>query len=146
MLDKIKDLIKRKDTCVLATVFDQRPHCSLMSYVPDEECRKIYLVTHKQTKKFKNMLQNPVVALLIDTRDEDVGSRRGQAKALTLHGIVQKISGKGEEDAFRDQMLVKHPHLKEFVSHPDAEIFSVKIESCQLLEGPTQSYFERVDE
>ncbi len=146
MLNKIKDLIKRKDTCVLATVFDQSPHCSLMSYVPDEDCRKIYLVSHKQTKKFKNMLQNPAVSLLIDTRDEDVGSRRGQAKALTLQGVTQKIAGKGEEDSIRTIFLEKHPHLKELISHPDAEIFSVKIESCQLLEGPTEAYFERVSE
>ena len=37
MLKKMKKLVKDKDVCVLATVTENVPHCSLMSYVADRD-------------------------------------------------------------------------------------------------------------
>jgi nitroimidazol reductase NimA-like FMN-containing flavoprotein (pyridoxamine 5'-phosphate oxidase superfamily) len=145
MHHKIKDIVKGKDTCVLATVSGSTPHCSLMSYVTDDECREIYMVSHKQTKKFQNVMKNPAVSLLIDTREEVVGSRRSNVKALTVNGMFQKIEEGPKKDFVRARFLEKHPHLKEFTHDPDAEIFSVRVESFLLLEGPVNAYFERVD-
>jgi len=145
MHHKIKDLLKGKDTCVLATVSGSAPHCSLMAYVTDDECREIYMVSHKQTKKFQNLMKNPAISLLIDTREEDAGSRRSNAKALTVNGMFQKIEEGTKKDFVRARLLERHPHFKEFAHHSDAEIFSVKVESFLLLEGPVNAYFERVD-
>jgi len=49
MIEKIKALVREKDTCVLATVSENSPHCSLMSYVTDSEiiavrCRSFQLL------------------------------------------------------------------------------------------------------
>ena len=33
MLEKMKDIVKGNDLCVLATVSEGKPHCSLMSYI-----------------------------------------------------------------------------------------------------------------
>ena len=71
MLKRMKKIVKDKDVCVLATVMDNVPHCSLMSYATDDDCREIYMMTHKQTKKYRNLLQNVKVSLLIDTREEN---------------------------------------------------------------------------
>lgn len=145
MLPKIKTLVREKDTCVLATVSGSTPHCSLMVYVSDDECREIYMVSHRQTKKFQNLIKNPVVSLLIDTREEDAGARRSKARALTIGGVFQKMEEGTKKDMVRARLLERHPHLREFFDHPDAETFSVKVESVQLLEGPTESYFERIE-
>jgi nitroimidazol reductase NimA-like FMN-containing flavoprotein (pyridoxamine 5'-phosphate oxidase superfamily) len=145
MHHKIRDLVKGKDTCVLATVSGSAPHCSLMAYVTDDECREIYMVSHKQTKKFQNLMKNPAVSLLIDTREEDAGSGPSNTKALTVNGMFQKIEEGTKKGFVRAKLLEKHPHLKEFAQHSDAEIFSVKVESFLLLEGPVNAYFERVD-
>ena len=51
MLDEMKTLAKHRDMCVLATVAGQKPYCSLMAYVTDENCEEIYMVTHKTTTK-----------------------------------------------------------------------------------------------
>jgi hypothetical protein len=82
---------------------------------------------------------------LIDTREEDAGARRSKARALTIGGVFQKMEEGTKKDRVRARLLERHPHLREFFDHPDAETFSVKVESVQLLEGPTESYFERIE-
>ena len=145
MLQKIWALMKGNDTCVLATVAGRTPHCSLMSYVSDQEGREIYMVSHKKTKKFKNLKRNPAVSLLIDTREKNSGKKRQKAKALTINGVFRSIRGAKKKDFIRAKLLLRHPHLQKFVRDPDAEVFSVKVKSFQLLEGITHSYFEKVD-
>jgi nitroimidazol reductase NimA-like FMN-containing flavoprotein (pyridoxamine 5'-phosphate oxidase superfamily) len=145
MLDKMTALLKAKDICVLATVSDNRPHCSLMVYATDEQCHEIYMVTHRQTKKFRNLTENPVVSLLIDTREEDLGLRRSNAKALTVNGVFKKMNEPHERELILARLVQRHPHLKNFAEDPDAELIRIKIESFLLLEGLTSSYFEAVN-
>ncbi len=64
MLEKMKDIVKANDLCVLATVSEGKPHCSLMFYISDEEGNEIYLISHKQTKKYANLMENPRSAFL----------------------------------------------------------------------------------
>jgi len=47
MLEKMKGILKGNDLCVLATVSEGRPRCSLMSYISGEQGREIYLISHK---------------------------------------------------------------------------------------------------
>lgn len=144
MLEKMKVLVQAKDTCVLATVSDDKPHCSLMAYVADDTCHEIYMVTHKNTKKYRNLMENPYVSLLIDSRDENMGPRRFKAKALTVNGVFEKIEDQGERDFACARLLKRHPHLKEFALDPDAEMLRILVTSFLLLDGLTDSYFETV--
>jgi general stress protein 26 len=97
MLEKMKDIVKGNDLCILATVSEGKPHCSLMSYISDEEGQEVYLVSHKETKKYSNLIENPTVSLLIDTREEEKGQRRIDIKALTVSGEFQTINDPGAE-------------------------------------------------
>jgi nitroimidazol reductase NimA-like FMN-containing flavoprotein (pyridoxamine 5'-phosphate oxidase superfamily) len=141
MLAKIKALAKEKNICVLATVSDNKPHCSLMAYIIDEDCREIYMVTHKQTKKFFNLTTNPSVSLLVDTRGEKPRSR---AQALTIEGVFQKIENTEKRKLVLSKFLEIHPHMKEFINHSDAEPICIKVTSFLLLDGLTNSHFETV--
>jgi nitroimidazol reductase NimA-like FMN-containing flavoprotein (pyridoxamine 5'-phosphate oxidase superfamily) len=145
MLEKMKALAKKKDTCVLATVSGVEPHCSLMSYATDDDCREIYMITHKQTKKYRNLLHNGKVSLLIDTREEDQAVGREVTKALTINGVFQKIEDQQEKKKAVDRLLEKHPPLRKFADTPDAEVFAVRIKSFQLLEGISDSSFVALD-
>jgi nitroimidazol reductase NimA-like FMN-containing flavoprotein (pyridoxamine 5'-phosphate oxidase superfamily) len=144
MLEKMKALIQAKDICVWATVSGDKPHCSLMAYAADDTCHEIYMVTHKKTKKYKNLMKNPHVSLLIDSRDEDMGPRRFKAKALTVSGVFEKIEDQGKKDFACARLLKGHPHLKEFALDPDAEVLRIIVTSFLLLDGLTDSYFEIV--
>lgn len=145
MIEKIKALIREKDTCVLATVSDDSPHCSLMSYVTDAECREIYMVTHRETKKYRNLQKNPAVSLLIDTRAGDApGAPHDVIAALTINATFRKIDDAKRKYA-REKLMERHPGLREFITDPDAEIIAVRCRSFQLLEGIRDSYFITVD-
>jgi nitroimidazol reductase NimA-like FMN-containing flavoprotein (pyridoxamine 5'-phosphate oxidase superfamily) len=144
MLKKMKKLVKDKDVCVLATVTGNLPHCSLMSYVPARDCREIYMMTQKGTKKYRNLAANRKVSLLIDSREEDCGADRDKIKALTVSGVFSPISDKARKKLVRQTLLKKHPQLKPFAEDPDTEVFAVKVKSFQLLDGVKDSYFERI--
>jgi nitroimidazol reductase NimA-like FMN-containing flavoprotein (pyridoxamine 5'-phosphate oxidase superfamily) len=144
MLERIKALVKEKDICVLATVAGDKPHCSLMAYVTDDDCREIYMVTHKESRKYENLMKNRSVSLLIDTREEHPGSRRPEAKALTVSGTFKKIDDKNKKIQVRSKLLDRHPHVREFLDHPDAEILCIRVESFLLLDGLTDAHYETV--
>ena len=144
MLEEMKALIRAKDVCVLATVAGSEPHCSLMSYVTDDDCREFFMITRRETKKFRNLLQNEAVSLLIDTREEDVGQKRETVRALTVSGMFQKIEPRENESFFRDKLLARHPHLAEFAKSDDAQVFCVRVKSLQLFQGVSESYFENI--
>ena len=141
MLEEMKALAREKDSCVLATIIDSRPYCSLMAYVTNLDCTEIYMVTHRQTQKFKNLAVNPAVSLMIDTRDT---SPRTAARAMTVEGVFQKITDSAKEREVRRKLLSAHPHLDEFMGHPEAEVFQIKIKSFLLLDGLISASFEEV--
>ncbi|MGD8258181.1 MAG: pyridoxamine 5'-phosphate oxidase family protein [Desulfobacterales bacterium] len=143
MLKKMKALAREKNICVLATITGSKPYCSLMAYVTNEECTEIYMVTQRQTKKYQNLIANPAVSLLIDTRDT---SPRSAARAMTVEGIFQKIKDPAKEKKVRRELLSAHPHLNEFMRLPEAEVIQIKIKSFLLLDGLTQASFEDVQD
>jgi nitroimidazol reductase NimA-like FMN-containing flavoprotein (pyridoxamine 5'-phosphate oxidase superfamily) len=144
MREDIQALICRNNRCVLATVSGDRPHCSLMSYVADPQCRELYMVTLRDTRKFANLLANPRASLLIDTREEDAGGRAGGTKAVTVHGVFRAIADPAKKAAVRAQLAVAHPQLQEFISNPEAELLCISVESVLLLEGVSELYFEKL--
>jgi general stress protein 26 len=139
MLAEMKALATRKNICVLATVAGLKPHCSLMAYVTDQNCTEIYMVTHKNTKKFKNLMENQSVSLLIDTREM---SPRLEAKALTVAGECAIIEDEKKRDKVRAELLAVHPHLSEFINHSEAEFLCVRIRSFLLLNGLQDAHFQ----
>jgi nitroimidazol reductase NimA-like FMN-containing flavoprotein (pyridoxamine 5'-phosphate oxidase superfamily) len=145
MHEAIRTLIESRDVCVLSTVWEGEPHCSLMSYVTDDDCREFYMITLTETKKYRNLEANPVVSLLIDSREEDVGRRREGIRALTVSGGFRRLDDPAEESAILWRLLERHPHLRGFAESGRAKVFAVRARSFQLLEGVSRSLFETAD-
>ena len=143
MLEEMKALAREKNSCVLATIVDRKPYCSLMAYVTNAECTEIYMVTHKNTQKFQNLAANPAVSLMIDNRDT---SPRTSARALTVEGVFRKITDPVKEKEVRQKLLSAHSHLAEFMDQPEAEVFQIDIRSFLLLDGLTRSFFEKLSD
>jgi nitroimidazol reductase NimA-like FMN-containing flavoprotein (pyridoxamine 5'-phosphate oxidase superfamily) len=142
-IEEIKEIAKGNDLCMLATVSGEKPHCSLMAYCADEEGRTLYLASHTEAKKYANVMENPLVSLLIDTREQ--GKWRPAIQALTVSGEFQAITDPAEQERARIRFVHKHPHLREFVDEPGVEIFAIKITAFQLLDGIQDAFFETVD-
>jgi nitroimidazol reductase NimA-like FMN-containing flavoprotein (pyridoxamine 5'-phosphate oxidase superfamily) len=141
MRKDIKDLIQSNSVCVLATVSEGNPHCCLMSYSTDIDSREIYMITQRETKKYRNLKENPSVSILIDTRQTDSKSR---TKALTITGTFQNSVDENKKSIILASLLDKNPNLKEFIDDPAAEIIVVQVKAVQLLDGIKESYFEIV--
>lgn len=141
MLKEMKALAKQKNICVLATVAGDRPYCSLMAYVTDENCEEIYMVTLRDTQKYKNMTQNPAVSLLIDTREN---SPRSEAQALTVEGVYAEIQSEEKRKEVQAKLLAVHPQLADFIHHPEAAILCIQIDSFLLLNGLQDAHFESI--
>ena len=138
MLEKMKNFVRKKNICVLSTASDNKPYCSLMAYVTDSTCKEVYMVTHKNTTKFKNLQKNPWVSLLIDSREIQPGSN---AQALTITGVFVPLVDENKKQEIRDNMLKSFPHMDSFIHHPESELIRIKINSLLLLDGLTQSHF-----
>jgi len=138
MLEKMKALVRKKDICVLATVSGDKPYCSLMAYIADVACEEIYMVTHKNTTKYDNLQKNPLVSLLIDSRETQPIS---SAQALTIGGVFIPIIDENKKQKIRDRMLESFPHMKDFIHHPESKLIRIKINSFLLLDGLTESHF-----
>ena len=138
MLEKMTAFVRQKNVCVLATVSDHKPYCSLMAYITDGSCKEIYMVTHKNTTKFNNIQKNPSVSLLIDSRETQP---RSNAQALTIDGVFIPLIDDNKRQNIRDRMLESFPHMKNFLHHPESEIIRVKINSFLLLDGLIESHF-----
>lgn len=141
MRGDIQNMISENKVCVMATVADGAPHCSLMSYATNSDCREIYMATLKDTKKYRNLIANPTVSLLIDTRD---ASPQGKTRALTVTGVFQAADNDKRLKEIRETLIKKHPDLKDFFNNPDARIVIIRITALQLLDNVTDAYFEEV--
>lgn len=140
MIDRIKQLILENDMCVLATSRDNKPHCSLMAYLPNQEADVIYMVTRKETHKYKNLQANQQVSLLIDTRAQGRHEGRSAVQALTIAGTCMPVQEPAEKDSVCRQIVNRHPHLKELAEHPDAAVVSIKLDSFLLLDGALKAH------
>jgi len=139
MLEKMKALLKDNSLCILATCSESRPHCSLMTYETDDQGEAIYSVTLNTSRKYKNIELNPNVSLLVDSRLND-GSI-GNIKALTVSGVCYPVRSETKKAAILTRIGQNHPHLRDLLIHPDAEVIAIAVESFLLLEGPTQANF-----
>ena len=137
----IQDLIRSNNVCVLATVSEREPHCSLMSYAADIDCREIYMITQRESKKFHNLEGNQSVSLLIDTRQADT---KNHIKALTVTGTFQSSFDEKKLSNIKTSLLNINPDLKEFIDDPASAIIIVQVKAVQLLDGIKESYFEIV--
>ena len=144
MREDIRELMKAGRTCVLATVSGKEPHCSLMSYATNDDCREIYMATRRDTKKYRNLVANPSVSLLIDSRATGGKNPKIPTRALTVTGTIQSGVDEQRKKAVREMLCKHHPDLIDFFNDPSLEMIVVQVKALQLLDGITDAYFEKI--
>lgn len=145
MLDKVQRLILDTDMCVLATSRQGRPYCSLMAYACGREGKGIYMVTGRGTKKFSNIMENPYVSLMIDTRERHGRDGRSKTLALTVEGRCRRVEDADERKEALEDLTRRHPSIISLAKSADAEVICVSISSYLLLEGLDSAFFEEIE-
>jgi nitroimidazol reductase NimA-like FMN-containing flavoprotein (pyridoxamine 5'-phosphate oxidase superfamily) len=139
MRKEIKSMLQAGRHCVMATAADNQPYCSLMAYTVNDECNQIFMGTRRNTRKYQNLKENPLVSLLMDSRDQD------QPQALTVEGVIKELDRDHGKDKVREALISKHPQLKSLLDSSDAAILSVKVKSVVFLNGLTDVLRQQIE-
>lgn len=129
--DVLRDLLSSQLQTVLATQNQNQPYVSLMAFVATEDLKRLFFATYRDTHKYKNLMFNPKVALLIDNRTGHMEDHY-RSVAVTATGCAREVDPK-EIDNWLDLYLAKHPNLKEFVTSPDCVRMEVRVEHYYLV-------------
>ena len=141
MLKRMKKLLASHHLGVLATSRNNQPHCSLMTYTLGEDGLTIFLLTLKDSRKYANLMANPRVGFLVDTRAE---GGRGQIQALTVTAVRETFPGEVEQDYYKKKIAAENPHLQPLAEHPDVEVVCLRVKSFLLLEGALEAHYLEV--
>lgn len=138
MLEKMIALLRTNDMCVLATCRGGKPHCSLMAYLVDDDGLTVYMATRQDTTKFRNILENPRVSLLVDNRLQNADDR-STIQSLTVEGFYTPLENPAKEEHVRRLLRQRHPHIVGLLDHPQSAILPIKVLAFLLLDGPEKA-------
>jgi nitroimidazol reductase NimA-like FMN-containing flavoprotein (pyridoxamine 5'-phosphate oxidase superfamily) len=129
VLDRLKKLDRQQFHAVLATDANGQPYTSMIAFALFPGGREIVFASPRGTAKYKNMLKNKRVSLLIDTRSN---TRKDYMKAesLTVIGFAHSIRrGKRWDEAAR-VLIKKHPALRRIMGSSETKLIFVEIRRC----------------
>jgi len=116
----INDLLSRlfatQQLGVLSTDLEGQPYSNLVAFAATEDLKSLVFVTNRNTSKYANIISNPKVAMMIDSRTNKQ-SDFNSAVAVTILGTAVEVTG-NERDRLLELYIAKHPHLADFVSRP----------------------------
>ena len=122
---KIKELLQSQKFAVLATQSDGQPYCNLVAFAETGDCKSIIFATSRNTSKYRNLIRDNRVSVLIDNRTNQV-SDLGDAMALDLMGNASEIT-QDNIGYYGDLFKGKHPALSDFVNTAENALFKVNI-------------------
>jgi len=129
VLERLNALDKDQLHAVLATESDGQPYTSVIAYALTPDKKGIVFATPRKTQKYKNILKNSRVSLLIDTRSNTEKDYMS-AESLTILGNAIPVR-KGEKWSELAGVLTrKHPNLNEIIHSPETKLIFVKITRC----------------
>lgn len=129
VLERLAFLNRHERHAVLATEALGQPYTSLIAFALTPDMGGLVFGTPRDTAKYRNMVRNRRVAVLIDTRSNDP---RGymEAEALTILGSAKTVRrGKAREELAR-VFGAKHPALEGFIQAQSTALVLVQIERC----------------
>jgi nitroimidazol reductase NimA-like FMN-containing flavoprotein (pyridoxamine 5'-phosphate oxidase superfamily) len=142
MIDRMLTLLRQQNMCVLATCDEGKPYCSLMAYVTDDSGRTVYMVTLGSSQKYRNIVRNPNVSLLVDTRSVHSPTERGGVQALTVQGEGTTVSDESSRGELLERIAAAHPQTAVLTHQSDARVLAVRVNSILLLDGVDKAHFE----
>jgi nitroimidazol reductase NimA-like FMN-containing flavoprotein (pyridoxamine 5'-phosphate oxidase superfamily) len=124
--DRLRALDKVQLHAVLATDAAGQPYTSLVAYALTPDMKRVLFATPKATRKYRNILKNPRVSLLIDTRTNTLKDYM-KAESVTILGNARPLR-RGKTWANLSAMFLrKHPKLERIMHSPETALMFVEI-------------------
>jgi nitroimidazol reductase NimA-like FMN-containing flavoprotein (pyridoxamine 5'-phosphate oxidase superfamily) len=121
----LKQVFAAQRFCVLATQGQGQPYGSLVAFAETEDLKGLVFATERNTRKFSNMMSEPRVAMVIDSRSNKDADLRN-AVAITALGPVHEAAG-DEREHLVALYLAKHPGLEKFVGSPGMAVCVIAV-------------------
>ena len=128
----------------LATQSDGQPHASLMAFAPMKGLRHLIVATYRNTLKYRNLISDGRVAMLIDNREES-GSKDHRTLVLTAHGIASEVPScdyKAVEQAY----LARHSNLGTFLASPECVLLRIAVSAYEVVGSTDDVLWYKVDD
>ena len=127
--EELSDLIKRvlasQRFAVLATQSEGQPYSSLIAFAEADNLRSLIFVTSRDTRKYSNTQANRKVAVLVDSRTNQVSDLQN-AVAITAIGTIEEVA-ESNRDYLSGIYLSKHPQLSDFLHKPSNALVKVVV-------------------
>ena len=123
---KIYQLLASQKLAVLSTSDKGRPYASLVAFCFSPDLRLLYFATPRATRKYANLMGQPKIAFLIDSRSNSEDDFH-EASAVTVLGRCVEL-GNDKKNTAAGIYLQRHPYLKEFIQAPTTAFFTVEVE------------------
>jgi nitroimidazol reductase NimA-like FMN-containing flavoprotein (pyridoxamine 5'-phosphate oxidase superfamily) len=127
--ERLRILNKTQMHAVLATDSDGHPYPSLIAYALTFDMKGIVFATPKSTRKYKNILKNRCVSLLIDTRSNTEKDYM-DAESITILGNAYPVRRGKKWSELAEILKKKHPRLISFIDSPETALVYIEIITC----------------
>jgi hypothetical protein len=127
--ERLKYLNRVERHAVLATDAGGQPYTSLVAYSVTPDVKGILFATPKKTTKYKNILKNRTVGLLIDSRSS-AGNDYVRTEAVTILGKALPLRRGKKKDELSGVLTKKHPELAGFIRYSNTSLILVEITHC----------------
>jgi uncharacterized protein YhbP (UPF0306 family) len=126
----LTQLFTSQKFAALATEDRGKPHNCLVAFATTDDLRHLLFTTSRDTSKYRNIMAESRVAILIDSRSNQDSDVRN-AVAVTATGRAKEAKGK-ERDRLLGIYLTKHPQLKDFANVSENALVKVEIENYEV--------------
>ncbi len=127
--ERLSVLDRAERHAVLATDSSGQPYTSLITYALLPGFKGVVFATPKVTFKYKNILDNHRVALLIDNRSNREEGLM-EAEAITIVGTARPIRRGKKWEELAKILIRKHPNLSKFVRSPSTVLVLIEATRC----------------
>lgn len=128
----IKNISSKELFGVLATSVNDLPYTNLIAFVLQDDLKKLFFATPRDTKKFKNLIINEKVSFHIQNTKNSLDDI-GNAVGITITGKASECSKNHSKEAIAIYLL-KHPQMREFIYSLNTALISVDIERYDVVE------------
>ncbi|HDP80067.1 MAG TPA: pyridoxamine 5'-phosphate oxidase family protein [Spirochaetes bacterium] len=122
---EILELLNRQLYAVLATARDGVPYTNIMAIAARDDLSRVYFITPRRSRKYENLLGNPLVSIFADNRSNRESDLSG-ATGITATGLAVEPDAREREEAL-GLYCARHPALGDFARSPDSALFGVRV-------------------
>jgi heme iron utilization protein len=118
----LKEIFSTQYFAVLSSDENGQPYSNLVAFAATDDLKSIIFVTGRNTSKYRNIIKNQRVSLLIDNRTNNPADIE-KATAITVMGYAHEETA--SERGFQTLYLNRHPYLRQFISKADSALIVV---------------------